>query len=236
MDDSEALPVPEAVSHLWKCVRKALAANEDPPPRRIERLATTADRELAASTIEGWFQTWSIVPTWEKFEALIKALAAEHDEDWRTLHGAALTANRAHKRQERQRKKLSRLAESTSPDSKPTDSQADPLSPDDPGSTATRTHVGGPPTEQTSFGSSSAPATAVPAAVQGCRLYGDLHLYPPADDPAAETGSVPRQLPMDVAHFTGRSDELAQLDALLTHEDTAQPSAMVISAIAGMAG
>jgi len=74
MDDPEAVSVPEAVTHLWKCVKSALAANEDPQPRHIERMATTAGVELAASTIEGWFRTWSVVPVWEKFYALIKAL------------------------------------------------------------------------------------------------------------------------------------------------------------------
>ncbi|MGH3700142.1 MAG: hypothetical protein ACRDQY_11830, partial [Pseudonocardiaceae bacterium] len=73
------MPVPGAVVHLWRCAQKALAANEDPSPRRVERMASAAGLELAASTIAGWFETWSVVPTWEKFEVLIKALAAEHD-------------------------------------------------------------------------------------------------------------------------------------------------------------
>jgi hypothetical protein len=79
-------PVPEAVTHLWDRVKKALLANEEPTPRQIDRMATTAGRELAESTIAGWFRTWSVVPAWGKFEALIRALGAEQDEDWRSLH------------------------------------------------------------------------------------------------------------------------------------------------------
>lgn len=33
------------------------------------------------------------VPAWEKFEVLVKALVAEKDEDWRSLHRAALLAD-----------------------------------------------------------------------------------------------------------------------------------------------
>jgi hypothetical protein len=62
----------------------------------------------------------------------------------------------------------------------------------------------------------------------------------PADQfpagPLAVSGSVPRQLPVDVAHFTGRDAELARLDALLTQDDAASPAAMVIAVIAGTAG
>ncbi|MCA1602321.1 MAG: tetratricopeptide repeat protein [Acidobacteria bacterium] len=169
MDDPEAVPTPEAVMHLWRCVKRALAANEDPSPRRIERLATAAGVELAASTIEGWFKTWSVVPAWEKFDALIKALAAEHDEDWRSLHRAALAAHRERKRQ--------------------------------------------------------GPVLPVPP-----KSMPSLHQPPP------EPGSVPRQLPVGVAHFTGRVAELAKLDVLLTQDHTTRPAAMVISAIAGTAG
>ncbi len=168
VDDSEVVPVPGAVVHLWRCAQKALAANEDPSPRRVERMASAAGLELAASTIAGWFETWSVVPTWEKFEVLIKALAAEHDENWRSLHSAALTADRKRKKEQRQR--TNELGRATTP----------------------------------------APFT-VP-------------------------GSVPRQLPMDVTHFTGRVAELATLDTLLTQDDAARPAAMVIAVIAGTAG
>src|SRR6266511_1229634 len=47
---------------------------------------------------------------------------------------------------------------------------------------------------------------------------------------------VPRQLPGDVAGFTGRDAELAQLDALLPDESEDGTRAVVISAIAGTAG
>jgi DNA-binding SARP family transcriptional activator/Tfp pilus assembly protein PilF len=47
---------------------------------------------------------------------------------------------------------------------------------------------------------------------------------------------VPRQLPGDVAGFTGRDAELARLDALLPDESEDAPRAVVISAIAGTAG
>jgi hypothetical protein len=93
---------------LWSRVQKALAANEYPSPRRIDRMALAAGLELAGSTITGWFETWAVVPSWDKFEVLIKALAAEHDEDWRALHRAALTADRERKRAQRRRKKLDR--------------------------------------------------------------------------------------------------------------------------------
>ncbi|HEU4424800.1 MAG TPA: BTAD domain-containing putative transcriptional regulator, partial [Pilimelia sp.] len=53
--------------------------------------------------------------------------------------------------------------------------------------------------------------------------------------PAPAERPVPAQLPLDVFGFTGRASELRQLDTLLAaaHE---QPTAVVISAIAGTAG
>jgi tetratricopeptide (TPR) repeat protein len=100
-------PVPEEVTSLWDRVKKALLANEEPTPRQIDRMATTAGCELAESTIAGWFRTWSVVPAWEKFEALIKALGAEQDEDWRSLHHKALIADRERKKEQRRRAELS---------------------------------------------------------------------------------------------------------------------------------
>jgi DNA-binding SARP family transcriptional activator/Flp pilus assembly protein TadD len=59
--------------------------------------------------------------------------------------------------------------------------------------------------------------------------------------PASRRGTVPAQLPADVAAFTGRHTELAQLDALITGEGRADGSgpelmAVVISAVCGTAG
>ncbi|MGH3718036.1 MAG: ATP-binding protein [Pseudonocardiaceae bacterium] len=187
MDDSEVVPVPGAVTHLWACVQKALAANEDPSPRRIDRMAAAAGLELAGSTIAGWFETWSVVPAWEKFDVLVKALAAEQDEDWRSLHRAALTADRERKKSERRRRELGRA---TTPVS----------------------------VEPMASGDTAAPADQSPA------------------EPAPVAGAVPRQLPMDVMHFTGRDAELATLDAFLAQDDADRPAALVIQAIAGTAG
>lgn len=102
--DSDEGPPPEPVTYLWDCVKDALAANGHPAPSRIDRMAAAAGLELAESTISGWFKTWSVVPAWEKFDVLIKALGAERDEDWRSLHGAALIADRKRKKESRHRK------------------------------------------------------------------------------------------------------------------------------------
>lgn len=56
----------------------------------------------------------------------------------------------------------------------------------------------------------------------------------PPDQPAARGRTAPAQLPADLAAFTGRSTELDQLTALLTSNEC--PSAVVITAIDGMAG
>lgn len=206
VDDSEVLSVPGAVTHLWACVRKALAANEDPSPRRIDRMAAATGLELAGSTIAGWFETWSVVPTWEKFEVLVKALAAEHDEDWRSLHRAALTADRERKRNERRRgRELDRAMTPMSCEPMATDAQPDPRSSmHDPGPAAS--WVVADPTDQFPVGLASA------------------------------SGSVPRQLPMDVTHFTGRDAELATLDTFLAQNDVRRSAVMVIAAVAGTAG
>jgi DNA-binding SARP family transcriptional activator len=75
-----------------------------------------------------------------------------------------------------------------------------------------------------------------------------LHEQVLAGDPALEapsaaatptisvTGLVPRQLPADVANFTGREAYLEELDALLAGEPDAEQPAVLISAIAGIAG
>jgi tetratricopeptide (TPR) repeat protein/DNA-binding XRE family transcriptional regulator len=63
-------------------------------------------------------------------------------------------------------------------------------------------------------------------------------LAPPATAGGPPAGVVvPAQLPADVAGFTGRQEQLRQLDALLAHHgDRQQGRAVVISAIAGTAG
>jgi DNA-binding SARP family transcriptional activator/Tfp pilus assembly protein PilF len=97
-----------------------------------------------------------------------------------------------------------------------------------------------------------------------CRLHqqiltGDAGLSRPAEAPAAHdapapaAAPVPRELPADVDAFTGRADELAELDRLLSTGSQAprrdpggaggagaaggaEPAAVVISAVAGSAG
>ncbi|GGX18988.1 AfsR/SARP family transcriptional regulator [Streptomyces lomondensis] len=56
---------------------------------------------------------------------------------------------------------------------------------------------------------------------------------PPAE--AAQTQVVPAQLPLGAAGFTGREEELAQLDAILA-ADAEWPATLVISTIAGAGG
>ena len=196
------MPVPAEVTRLWSRVKKALAANEDPSPRQIDRWASAAGLELAGSTIAGWFETWSVVPAWEKFDVLIKALAAERDEDWRSLHRAALTADRERKREERQRRKLGRPTTPVSFESLATTRKPDLQS------------------------SMHDPALAAISWIVGA----------PADRSLAGPLPVLRQLPMDVAHFTGRDAELATLDALLAQDEGSRSAAMAIVVIAGTAG
>ncbi|MGH3869059.1 MAG: ATP-binding protein [Pseudonocardiaceae bacterium] len=65
--------------------------------------------------------------------------------------------------------------------------------------------------------------------VQAREIQGGVHVH----QPRASSLPVPRQLPADVAFFTGRDAELGRLDALL---DGGEPAAVVISAIAGTGG
>ncbi|MGH3975737.1 MAG: hypothetical protein ACRDS9_20755, partial [Pseudonocardiaceae bacterium] len=158
---------------------------------------------MAETTVAGWFEKWSTVPRWEKFDVLIKALGAEYDEDWRSLHSAALMADRQRKKENRRPKGQGGAAapgfssRPTATDGKP---HAQPL--ENPASTMAQEAA--PASGESPDLPSPAPTTGIPAA----RL-------------------VPRQLPVNVAHFTGRGAELAKLDALLTHDDAAQPAAMV---------
>ncbi|WP_433328679.1 hypothetical protein [Spirillospora sp. CA-294931] len=89
--------IPAEITDLWDRVRDALAACGDPSPRDIDRLAASCGLRLPSSTVEGWFKSWSVVPSWEKFDSLVKALGAEQDLDWRALHGAAQRADRQRK-------------------------------------------------------------------------------------------------------------------------------------------
>jgi tetratricopeptide (TPR) repeat protein len=230
--DSESPPIPEAVARLWKCVKEALAANENPSPRRIERMAATVDLELAASTVAGWFETWSVVPAWEKFDALIKVLGAEHSEDWRLLYRAALIADRQRKKEERRRKKLGSTPAPVTSQPMAADGQPNPQPHDNPGSTTAQVAVPAADETQNLPSPAAAAGVEVPAALPGSTIYGDL--APAKPTPVAGPG--PRQLPANVVHFTGRDAELAKLDDLLTQDDAAQPATMVISAIAGTAG
>lgn len=83
--------------------------------------------------------------------------------------------------------------------------------------------------------------------LHGAILSGDIEPPPqrPPASPPEPTVGIPAQLPTDVAGFTGRVTELAQLDTLLDKgavETTAgapaaqQPWAVVISAVSGAAG
>jgi hypothetical protein len=72
-------------------------------------------------------------------------------------------------------------------------------------------------------------------------LAGDPALVRPGPGASAPTGPVPRELPSDVAAFTGRARELAELDQILLggHADPARdakPATAVISAVSGTAG
>ena len=55
-------------------------------------------------------------------------------------------------------------------------------------------------------------------------------------DWAARGGARPRQLPADIAHFTGRDRDIAAIDRLIWPTDRDSPPAVVIAAIAGTAG
>ena len=70
-------------------------------------------------------------------------------------------------------------------------------------------------------------------------LAGDPLLEATSPAPAMTGGagpSVPRQLPAPVAHFAGRSEQLAALTRLLDRPAGQAPEAIVISAIGGTAG
>jgi DNA-binding SARP family transcriptional activator len=80
------------------------------------------------------------------------------------------------------------------------------------------------------------------------RLQRQILALDPALDPSAPPASragpamtsrastVPRQLPADVATFTGRGEQLRRLDGMLGEEAAARAAGLVIAAIAGTAG
>ncbi|HVQ96782.1 MAG TPA: tetratricopeptide repeat protein, partial [Mycobacteriales bacterium] len=65
-------------------------------------------------------------------------------------------------------------------------------------------------------------------------LHGRPLPAPPGGADPVRPRIVPAQLPPDVAGFAGRADQLGQLDAMLA--PAANPTAVVISAVSGMAG
>lgn len=71
-------------------------------------------------------------------------------------------------------------------------------------------------------------------------LNRDLALDQPQEQHAAGstegTTATPRELPADVAGFTGRADQLRELDDLLPNDTAVEPALLVVSAIAGTAG
>jgi DNA-binding SARP family transcriptional activator/tetratricopeptide (TPR) repeat protein len=79
------------------------------------------------------------------------------------------------------------------------------------------------------------PAAAGPAGQPGAAAVGVIsaeHAVPP---PADHASPIPAQLPAEASAFTGRGDQLSKLDELLAGP-AAEPGAVVISAITGMAG
>ena len=59
---------------------------------------------------------------------------------------------------------------------------------------------------------------------------------PPVAPPLTAEATVPRELPTGVAHFIGRTGEVAVLNRLLDPPDDQMPGTVVISAIGGTAG
>ena len=71
---------------------------------------------------------------------------------------------------------------------------------------------------------------------RSARRPGGIEGAAAAGEESKHTGSVPRQLPMDVYGFTGRSRELGLLDELAFARSGERARAVVVSAIAGTAG
>jgi len=90
---SVAVPGLDPIGLLWHHVKRALAENGHPTATQIAALAASLGYRLPASTIRSWLHHHSI-PSWPKFEALLIALGAEKDLDWRSLWVAAKEAPR----------------------------------------------------------------------------------------------------------------------------------------------
>jgi tetratricopeptide (TPR) repeat protein len=70
------------------------------------------------------------------------------------------------------------------------------------------------------------------AVMQAGQVCGDVHI----NRPGGSLLPTPRQLPADIANFTGRTTHLDRLDALLTPAEGGPPTTVVLSTIAGTAG
>src|ERR1700680_4579663 len=72
----------------------------------------------------------------------------------------------------------------------------------------------------------------VGSAVQGRDFHGtNIHLHS-----TQHRFPTPRQLPRDISYFTGRSHDMASLDALLAEAMSDCTTTVIVSAIAGTAG
>ncbi|GLW09660.1 hypothetical protein Misp01_47890 [Microtetraspora sp. NBRC 13810] len=91
---------PDPIAALWERVREVLEDRGNPTPHAIDRLASGHGHALAPSTVAGWFRTWTVVPSWDRFQVLLTALGVAPGEDWRTLHAAA-EQTRNERRQQR---------------------------------------------------------------------------------------------------------------------------------------
>ncbi|MFF3457661.1 ATP-binding protein [Streptomyces sp. NPDC002730] len=68
--------------------------------------------------------------------------------------------------------------------------------------------------------------------VQARQILGGVHFHTGRPTPV----TAPRQLPPRPTHFTGRTAELARLEALLAASDAGEPATLLITALVGAAG